>query len=69
MKADYENGAEPERLHMIEKGSEGALYYFDPNRGADISSTSCACSVITLSSTISSTIVAPFLYILHRANI
>ena len=36
MKADYENGAEPERLHMIEKGSEGALYYFDPNRGAAV---------------------------------
>ena len=36
MKADYENGAEPERLHMIEEGSEGALYYFDPNRGAAV---------------------------------
>ena len=36
MKADYENGAEPERLHMIEEGSEGAAYYFDPNRGAAV---------------------------------
>ena len=36
MKADYENGAEPDRLHMIEEGSEGALYYFDPNRGAAV---------------------------------
>lgn len=34
MKADYENGAEPERLHMIEEGSEGAAYYYDINRGA-----------------------------------
>ena len=36
MKADYENGAEPERLHMIEEGSEGALYYYDQNRGAAV---------------------------------
>ena len=34
MKADYENGAEPDRLHMIEEGSEGAAYYYDINRGA-----------------------------------
>lgn len=34
MKADYENGAEPARLHMIEEGSEGAAYYMDPDRGA-----------------------------------
>lgn len=34
MKADYENGAEPARLNMIEEGSEGAAYYYDINRGA-----------------------------------
>lgn len=34
LKADYENGAEPARLNMIEEGSEGAAYYYDINRGA-----------------------------------
>ena len=36
MKADYEAGGEPDRLHMIEEGSEGAAYYFDPDRGAAV---------------------------------
>jgi hypothetical protein len=33
-KSDYENGAEPVRLDLIEPGSEGAAYYFDFTRGA-----------------------------------
>lgn len=33
-KAEYEAGGEAKRLNLIEPGSEGAAYYFNPERGA-----------------------------------
>lgn len=33
-KVAYEAGGEPARLNLIEPGSEGAQYYFNPERGA-----------------------------------